>query len=290
MTREKMPKVYRFLRKARITGLGRIGVFKVAFEDIRRPPMQETSAGRATGRMAARGIETGLESAGRTAGRMAAGRIETGAESARQTGTKAKSARKKSAKELLTEMDETYCVVRFGNKVRIFAWEKSDIFSSKRPAFYREDALKLFFCNQMISCRDRDGNSTRKLLFPYWLQRAESPRATGLTLEPTPERFVDGKLNLWCGFGLDPAAGKWPLLKAHIEHVVCNDDPQSISYLMKWLAWVLQNPTKNAEVAVVLRGKKGTGKGIFGRVLLSIFASHGQHISNCVDARIAETR
>jgi hypothetical protein len=30
----------------------------------------------------------------------------------------------------------------------------------------------------------------------------------------------------------------------------------------------------------VLRGKKGTGKGIFGRVLLSIFASHGQHISN----------
>ena len=191
------------------------------------------------------------------------------------------SGRKKSANDLLAELDETYCVVRFGNKVRIFVWEDSDIYpGAKQPAFYAEQALKLYFGNQYISSRDRDGNSKRRLLFPYWLQRADSPRATGLTLDPTGGRFVDGKLNLWCGFGIDPAPGKWPLLKAHIEQVICGGEPDLISYLMKWLAWVLQNPARHAEVAVVLRGDKGTGKGIFGRLLLSIFATHGLHISN----------
>ena len=34
-----------------------------------------------------------------------------------------------------------------------------------------------------------------------------------------------------------------------------------------------------SEVAVVLRGLKGTGKGILARVLLDIFATHGLHIS-----------
>jgi hypothetical protein len=107
MAREKMPKVYRFQRRARMAGLGRIGDFKVAFADIHRLPRQETGAGRAIGRMGAGRIGTGAESAGRAIGRVGAGRIGTGADSARQTGTKAKSARKKSAKELLAEMDET---------------------------------------------------------------------------------------------------------------------------------------------------------------------------------------
>jgi hypothetical protein len=42
----------------------------------------------------------------------------------------------------------------------------------------------------------------------------------------------------------------------------------------------VQNPGKQAEVAVVMRGDKGTGKGLIGRTMSEIFGAHGQHISN----------
>jgi Family of unknown function (DUF5906) len=41
----------------------------------------------------------------------------------------------------------------------------------------------------------------------------------------------------------------------------------------------VQNPADRAEVALVFRGKKGTGKGTLGNALVIIFGRHGTHIS-----------
>ena len=47
-----------------------------------------------------------------------------------------------------------------------------------------------------------------------------------------------------------------------------------------WVAYALQNPGKPAEVALVFKGGRGTGKGVFGRTLKNIFGQHGRHISS----------
>ena len=69
-------------------------------------------------------------------------------------------------------------------------------------------------------------------------------------------------------------------MRRHIVEVLANGDEKHAEYILNWTAWGLQNSGLMAEVAMVFRGKKGTGKGVFVRVLLIIFGQHGLHISS----------
>jgi phage/plasmid-associated DNA primase len=48
---------------------------------------------------------------------------------------------------------------------------------------------------------------------------------------------------------------------------------------MSWMARAVQLPAQQGEVAVVLRGGKGVGKGILGHILRKLFGQHGMYIS-----------
>ena len=49
---------------------------------------------------------------------------------------------------------------------------------------------------------------------------------------------------------------------------------------MDWMADLVQHPEKQGEVAIVLRGDEGTGKGILARALKYLLGQHGFAISN----------
>ena len=111
------------------------------------------------------------------------------------------------------------------------------------------------------------------------MQHKDAPRAVGVTLDASTERFVDGELNLWTGFRHQPEKGEWPRLREHIETVICTK-PEEAAYVLKWCAWTLQNPVRASEVAVVMKGGKGAGKGVVGNLLKNIFGAHGLQISS----------
>src|SRR5262249_20573185 len=69
------------------------------------------------------------------------------------------------------------------------------------------------------------------------------------------------------------------LMRDHVRNVIANEDEECGDYIMRWLAWAVQNPTDPAEVALALAGGQGTGKGILGRALCRVFGPHGLHIS-----------
>jgi len=68
-------------------------------------------------------------------------------------------------------------------------------------------------------------------------------------------------LNLWRGWAVepDPAASCERFLN-HLRHVVCNGDAEQSTYLLGWLAHMVQRPDEKPGVALVLRGAKGAGK------------------------------
>jgi hypothetical protein len=66
------------------------------------------------------------------------------------------------------------------------------------------------------------------------------------------------------------------------REVLANGDPEAERYNWKWTAWAVQNPDLQAEVALVFRGLKGTGKGFWGHTLRIIFGEHGLYISSPV--------
>lgn len=69
-------------------------------------------------------------------------------------------------------------------------------------------------------------------------------------------------------------------MKRHVHKVLANGNPQAFKYIIKWTAWSLQNPGQRAEVALVFKGGRGTGKGVFGRAVKAAFGQHGMHISS----------
>ncbi len=101
----------------------------------------------------------------------------------------------------------------------------------------------------------------------------------GVTFDPG-QKERSGVLNLWEGYGVQPAAGDWSLLRAHIFKVICAEDQIRYNYLMRWLARMLQRPAEAGEVAVVLKGGEGVGKGTLAKAIKRIVAQHALAISN----------
>jgi hypothetical protein len=88
------------------------------------------------------------------------------------------------------------------------------------------------------------------VLWLMWPGRRVFERVTFMPNGPT---VVGGKLlNLWRGWGVVPKEGSWELMKKHLLIVVCKGRRAHYEYLMNWMAWCVQNPDKQAEVAVVL--------------------------------------
>jgi phage/plasmid-associated DNA primase len=61
----------------------------------------------------------------------------------------------------------------------------------------------------------------------------------------------------------------------HIHQVICRREKNKFKYLLRYLAWAVQNPDKHAEALVVLKSRKqGTGKSTLGKVMLDVFGKH----------------
>lgn len=115
----------------------------------------------------------------------------------------------------------------------------------------------------------------------YWLVHPQRREYAGLVLRPNePEVLPGNYLNLWQGWGVQPQAGDWGLIQRHIAEVLAAGDQRFADYILRWTAWKFQNPGSPTRAALVLRGGKGSGKGVLGQILMRIFGPHGLQIFN----------
>lgn len=164
------------------------------------------------------------------------------------------------------EYNERYAVIRDGSRVRIGT-------AHLDPYFGREKWELMSETDFMLLERKRKEAA-------IWLAsdaRREYPN--GFVFDPSGAEH-DGYLNLWKGWAVDAAAGDWSLIRRHIVEVLASGDEEHANYIVRWIAWMLQNPDKPAEVALVLRGEKGVGKGVIGRALGKLAGQHGIHLSS----------
>ena len=85
------------------------------------------------------------------------------------------------------------------------------------------------------------------------------------------------EFNLWRGFAVEPRKGwqKQRRLLRHIRTIICRKDKAKFRYLIRWLAWLIQNPDKHPETVIVLKSRKqGTGKSTLGMAMLAIFGKY----------------
>ena len=100
------------------------------------------------------------------------------------------------------------------------------------------------------------------------------------TIVFAPGREVEGAYNLWRGFAVDPEPGKCDMFLGHLQENICQNNEQYYNYLIRWMAMCVQKPDSPGYVAVVMRGKRGTGKSYFAKTFGSLFGRHFMQVSD----------
>ncbi len=112
----------------------------------------------------------------------------------------------------------------------------------------------------------------------------ENPKRHQRKLVFKPGSTTDqSEYNLWHGYGVEPRKGwqKQRRLLRHIREVICRRETDKFKYIIRSLAWMVQNPEKHSGVVIMLKSRKqGTGKSTLGKVMLDIFGQHGALIDD----------
>src|SRR5262249_14699451 len=140
-------------------------------------------------------------------------------------------------------------------------------------------------CTEMVkvTVTNKKGEDVTKAIpiGQWWTHHRQRRSYSGLVFQPgSSEAVIGGRLNLWRGWGVEPAPGDWSLMRQHIREVLANNNADIDAYIMNWMAWAVQHPAERAEVALVLKGVRGSGRGTLGTALVKLFGQHAVHISS----------
>jgi len=130
-----------------------------------------------------------------------------------------------------------------------------------------KDSVRDMIANVLVT----DGERTEPA-FDWWLRHPS--RRTKRAVFKTHGDVGDDEYNFWRGFAVERRRGTDKLRKfaRHLLDVVCRKNKAKFKYLVKWLAWAVQNPDRNPETVVVLKGvEEGGGKSTVSGAMRKIF-------------------
>jgi hypothetical protein len=185
----------------------------------------------------------------------------------------------------LEELNSQYAIVTVGSNVRVMALQENP------PVYYRVGDFNVLLLNRRIDT----GDGKTMPLSAWWLAHPKRRQYRGVVFEPGEPETVRGCRNLWTGFTVEPIEGDCSLYLALLKDVICSGDQAHYDYLLNVMADTVQNPNKQGEVCIVMRGKEGVGKGfaagrfghLFGRHFLPITQStqvtgkFNGHLAHC---------
>ena len=138
--------------------------------------------------------------------------------------------------------------------------------------------FKNYYSNKQVWGVDKKGNPVLIPLGLAWISSKYRRQYKGIRM--TPMLDDDEYFNLWKGYTVKPVKGSCKLMKKHIFKVLCDGNKKLFLYVMRWLARMIQQPGSPGEVAIVLQGGRGTGKGMFGNAICLLLGQHACHVTN----------
>jgi hypothetical protein len=186
-----------------------------------------------------------------------------------------------NAETALAAMNDRHAVIgNVGGKCLALDWIKDPVDSNRLiPSFQNRRDIENRYSRHHVTVEE--GDRKKKVgLGKWWWDHPGRADYRGVLFEPGgPLILPDNHLNLWRGWGVLPAQGDWSRMEWHIRNVLAAGDPKAADYILRWTAWGFQNPNRPAETAVIFRGAEGSGKGVFGRAIKTIYGPHGFQIS-----------
>jgi hypothetical protein len=188
--------------------------------------------------------------------------------------------------DAIEAMNSRHAIIdNVGGKTVIAGWEPSQLDPIRQVVvFQSKESFLLRYSNRYatVDVADGKGGSQQRLipLGNWWLNHRLRRQHRGITFLPDGPKVVNQCLNLWQGWGVEQKAGDWSLIHQHIKVVLADGNEVFGGYITRWIAWAIQNPAAQAEVALVLIGAKGAGKGTLVRCLQRIFGAHAFQVTS----------
>jgi Family of unknown function (DUF5906) len=186
--------------------------------------------------------------------------------------------------DALAVMNSRHAILdNVGGKAVIGCWEESDG-GHPKLIYQTKDSFLLRYSNATITIDAPDGRGGLHPitvgLAKWWLDHRGRAQYRGVRFRPNQEPVVNGYVNSWQGWGIEPRPGNWSLIQQHIVEVIAGGDAESAEYVLRWLAYAIQHPDQQAEVYLVLIGEKGTGKNTLARCLQPNVGGHAFEVTD----------
>ena len=164
----------------------------------------------------------------------------------------------------LIEMNGRYAVVESAGKQGLFGLRKVRRTLAARCRCSQQFMISVRFTQNGRKLLSEESGKERKIgLGKWWIDHDCRRQFDEIVYAPSViTKPASRKLNLWNGFGCEPHKGNCARYIAHLRDNICSGEEAPGEYLLNWMAYVVQFPERQGEVAVVLRGKEGTGKGV----------------------------
>jgi hypothetical protein len=183
---------------------------------------------------------------------------------------------------VVTEMLDNLAVVKHGSQTYILYPELDVVLSRpdaprKRFDLVRAPELVTLYANRRVVIPGRNGP---QLVDPVKLFLEHSDRKTYFGIVFAPDgKCPGGYLNLWQGFTVEPKPGDCGLYLAHIRDNIAAGNVEHSNWIVGWMADAVQNPSMKPGTALILRGGRGTGKGMMVKWFGRLFGQHFLPIS-----------
>ena len=181
----------------------------------------------------------------------------------------------------LEEMNGKYAAIKnLGGRFRVIHEEYDAKLAAHRVVVRSRRDFEDAYCNRKVLVgKNANGDDVYDNLGRAWIEHPGRRTYDWVAYEPLRES--PGVYNLWRGFSVEPEDGDLHLSYLdHVEQVVCANDPECYEYVVSYMARCVQAPGEVGQVAVVMRGEEGVGKGFcvehFGR----LFGRHFVRISD----------
>lgn len=177
----------------------------------------------------------------------------------------------------LVQMNEKHAIVMEAGKTIAISERYDDMLERYIHERHSIADIRNFY-KQPVLVRVTKGTPHTHPLGKFWTDHPDARKYSRVVFQPgggNKEHY-----NLWRGFAFEPKKGNWSLLRQHMYDNVCDSNDLYFGYFMGWLARMVQKPDCPGEVAIVLRGNKGTGKSVTWRHIGKIFGQHYLQISN----------
>jgi hypothetical protein len=181
---------------------------------------------------------------------------------------------------VLRELNSRHAVISdIGGKCRIISEVEDHTLGRSKISYQSFPDFFNRYCNRKVQIAvDGDGKPIMKPIGKWWTEHPQ--RRQYETVIFSPGKDVSSAYNLWQGFACDSIPGDVSIFFDHILNNISRGVEEHNRYILSWMARAVQEPDRTGEVAIVLRGEMGTGKGAFAKHFGSLFGRHFLQVSD----------